>query len=188
MYGGAVVLRLPDLEVVEVKRDEAKARFPYIPGLLSFRESPALLAALERLATAPDFILVDGQGLAHPRRFGIACHIGLVTEVPTIGCAKSILRGRHALMAEEAGSWTELVDRGEVVGAAVRTRTGVSPLYVSIGHRVDLPWAVHWVLACCRGYRMPEPTRLAHQAAAGHLKECEPHEVLTQPIVQSQLL
>ncbi|MFQ5860819.1 MAG: deoxyribonuclease V [Dehalococcoidia bacterium] len=172
--GAVVVLRYPELTVEEVRVARERPGFPYIPGLLSFRETPVLLAALERLTLTPDLVLVDGQGLAHPRRFGIACHLGLLLECPTVGCAKSILRGTHPPLEPQRGAWAELVDRGEVVGAALRSREGVSPVYVSIGHRVDLPAAVQWVLHCCRGYRLPEPTRLAHQAAAGQLPEREP--------------
>jgi len=169
-----VVLDYPQLDVAEVKTARKKPNFPYIPGLLSFRESPLIVAALEKLTLTPDLILVDGQGLAHPRRFGIACHLGLLADLPTIGCAKSILRGRHQTLEEEAGSFAELVDKGEVVGAALRTRTKVSPVYVSVGHKLDLTSAIKWTLACCRGYRLPEPTRLAHNAAAGRLEETEP--------------
>ena len=173
-WGAAVVMSLPDLQIVEVKRAQGKPGFPYIPGLLSFREAPLVLGALERLVTTPDFILADGQGLAHPRRFGLACHLGLFADTPTIGCAKSILRGRHGHLSGERGAWAALEDKGDVVGAALRTRGNTSPIYVSVGHRVDLPSALRWVLACGAGYRMPEPTRLAHQAAAGRLPEREP--------------
>ncbi|MBI4320326.1 MAG: deoxyribonuclease V [Chloroflexi bacterium] len=166
---GVVVLGYPELAPVEVQNVEAQITFPYIPGLLSFRELPAVIRAFERLAHCPDLVMVDGQGLAHPRRFGIACHLGVVLDLPTIGCAKSILLGRHDPLGDEVGATGLLVDAGEVVGAAVRTRVGSKPLYVSIGHKVDLDTAVQWVLACCRGHRLPEPTRLAHLAAAGHL-------------------
>lgn len=179
--GAAVVLTFPDLELAEVKVARARPLMPYIPGLLAFREAPVLALALERLTLTPDLLIVDGHGLAHPRRFGIACHIGLLTDRPTVGCAKSILRGSHEPLPPEQGAWVPLVDRGEVIGAAVRTRPGVSPVYVSVGHRVDLATAVHWVLACCRGYRLPEPTRLAHQAAAGRLGEREPARAPEQP-------
>ena len=135
--------------------------------------APLVLGALERLSITPDFLLADGQRLAHPRRFGLACHLGLLSDLPTIGCAKSILLGRHGPLSREQGSWAPLEDKGEVVGAALRTRQGVSPIYVSIGYKVDLPSALRWTLACCAGYRMPEPTRLAHQAAAGRLQESE---------------
>ena len=165
-----VLLELPDLRTVEVKVYRGKPGFPYVPGLLSFRESPLVLGALERLETAPDVILVDGQGLAHPRRFGIACHLGLLTDTPAIGCAKSILRGRpDDDLDSDAGAYVHLVDKGEVVGAAVRTRKSVRPVYVSVGHKISLGSAIEWTLACCKGYRIPEPTRLAHLAAAGRL-------------------
>ena len=173
-YGAAVVMRLPDLQVIEVKRSRGRPGFPYVPGLLSFREAPLVLAALDRLTTAPDLLLADGQGLAHPRRFGLACHLGLLADLPAIGCAKSILRGKHGPLDSARGSWVPLEDKGEIVGAALRTRDGVNPIYVSIGHKVDLPAAIRWVLACGAGYRMPEPTRLAHLAAAGKLEERDP--------------
>ncbi|MBI2873069.1 MAG: deoxyribonuclease V [Chloroflexi bacterium] len=172
--GAVVVVQLPGLELVEVRTARREVRFPYIPGLLSFREAPALLAALERVTLEPDLLIVDGHGLAHPRRFGLACHIGLLTEKPTVGCAKSILVGSHEELGPEAGAWVELVDKGSIVGAAVRTRASVSPVYVSSGHRVTLEEAVHLVVACCRGHRVPEPTRLAHEAAACRLPEREP--------------
>ncbi|MBI2856527.1 MAG: deoxyribonuclease V [Chloroflexi bacterium] len=179
--GAAVVLELPDLGITEVKVFQGRPRFPYVPGLLSFREAPLILGALERLATRPDIILADGQGLAHPRRFGIACHLGLLADTPTIGCAKSILRGRpQGNLASQVGSCAMLVDKGEVVGAAVRTRKSTNPIYVSIGHKVTLESAVRWVLACCKGYRMPEPTRLAHLAAAGRIAPREPQEIAAQ--------
>ena len=165
-----VLLELPDLRRVEVRVHRGKPGFPYVPGLLSFRESPLVLGALERLETDPDVILVDGQGLAHPRRFGIACHLGLLTDTPSIGCAKSILRGRpDDDLDADAGAYVHLVDKGEVVGAAVRTRKSVRPVYVSVGHKISLGSAIEWTLACCKGYRIPEPTRLAHLAAAGRL-------------------
>ena len=165
--GAAVVLSYPDLEVMEVGIAEGKPQFPYIPGLLSFRECPVLVSALEQLTTTPDIIFADGQGLAHPRRFGLACHIGLITGIPTIGCAKSLLLGVHGLLGDDAGAHAELVHASEVVGMALRTRANVRPVYVSVGHNIDLASAVRWVLACCLGKRLPEATRLAHQAAAG---------------------
>lgn len=161
-----VVLRYPDLVVVEVATAVAPATFPYIPGLLAFREAPAILAACAQLRCEPDLFIFDGQGRAHPRRMGIACHVGLCLDRPTIGCAKSRLCGEHASLPEAAGAWVPLVDAGETIGAAVRTRSGVKPVYVSAGHRIDLATAVHYVLACCRGYRLPEPCRRAHAAAA----------------------
>jgi deoxyribonuclease V len=168
--GAAVVLSYPDLEIVETKVVTDRIEFPYVPGLLSFREAPLILAALEKITVTPDLIVVDGQGMAHPRRIGLASHLGLFLGVPTIGCAKSRLCGECEEPGSEAGSYAELTDKGEVIGSALRTKAGVKPVYVSIGHMIDLPSAMRWVLACCRGYRLPEPTRLAHQAAGGNLK------------------
>ena len=165
-----VVLSYPALEPVEVKVVTDRIPFPYVPGLLSFREAPLILAACEELTVTPDLLMVDGQGLAHPRRIGLASHLGLFLDIPTVGCAKSRLCGRHEEPANEAGSYTDLLDDGEVIGAVLRTRTGVKPVYVSIGHKIDLTAAAHWVITCCRGYRLPEPTRLAHQAAGGFLR------------------
>ncbi|MBN2098791.1 MAG: deoxyribonuclease V [Dehalococcoidia bacterium] len=168
--GTVVVLSCPDLEVVEIGAVEQTVDFPYIPGLLSFRESPVILAAYEKLRSRPDLVMVDGQGIAHPRRFGLASHLGVLLDVPTIGCAKSLLCGLHDALGAEAGSAVEIEHEGEVVGMALRTKTNVKPVFVSIGHKVDLTAAVSWVRSCCRGYRLPEPTRLAHQAASGNLR------------------
>lgn len=167
--GAVVVLRLPDLALVERSVAEQRVGLPYVPGLLSFREAPLILAACERLTSTPDLFIADAQGIAHPRRLGLASHLGLVLDVPTIGCAKSILCGRHGELREEPGSHAPLLDGGEIIGAALRTKRGVKPVYVSIGHKVDLEAALHWVMACLKGYRLPEPTRLAHLAAAGQL-------------------
>ena len=168
--GAVVVLEYPDLRVVETEVVQGKPTFPYVPGLLSFREAPLTLAACEKLTITPDLILVDGQGIAHPRRLGLASHLGLFLNTPTIGCAKSRLCGRHEEPGAEAGNYAELVNQGETIGVALRTKLGVKPVYVSIGHKVDLETAIYWVLECCRGYRLPEPTRLAHLAAGGNLK------------------
>ena len=168
--GAVVILNYPELRVVETQIAQDKLWLPYIPGLLSFRESPLILAACQKLTIAPDLILVDGQGIAHPRRLGLASHLGLFLNTPTIGCAKSLLCGKHEAPGIEPGSYTEVVDRGEIIGAALRTKLRVKPVYVSIGHKVDLQTAIHWVMNCCRGYRLPEPTRLAHLAAGGNLK------------------
>ncbi len=165
--GAAVVVIWPSLEVVEVSTAEGIADFPYVPGLLSFREAPILLEALAGLRTTPDVILVDGQGTAHPRRFGIACHLGLAIDLPTIGCAKSRLVGTHQQPGEEKGGWTPLEHGGDTIGAVVRTRTSVRPIYVSPGNNIDLESSVRWALACSPRYRVPVPTRLAHRAAAG---------------------
>jgi deoxyribonuclease V len=169
----AVVIQYPQLSVMEVKTARGKPDFPYIPGLLSFRELPLTLAACEQLTITPDLIMVDGQGIAHPRRIGLASHLGLFLDTPTIGCAKSRLCGQHEAPEETPGSYTELADYDETIGVVLRTRAGVKPVYVSIGHKIDLKNAIHWVLATCRVYRLPEPTRLAHLAAGGNLKpEC----------------
>jgi len=165
-----VVLSYPDLSLVELSVVTERLEFPYVPGLLSFREAPLLLAACEKLRMNPDIIMVDGQGMAHPRRLGLACHLGLFLNTPTIGCAKSRLCGRCQEPGNAPGDHSELVDREEVIGAVVRTRAGVKPVYVSVGHKIDLADAVNWVFHCCRGYRLPEPTRLAHLAAGGNLK------------------
>ena len=174
--GAVALLSLPDLEVVEVKRVIGKFRFAYIPGLLAFREAPCLLEALSLLTTPPDFLLVDGHGLAHPRRFGLACHLGVLTGLPTIGCAKSVLVGTHDPPGQERGAYATLSEIDEVIGVALRTRESTRPVYVSIGHRVDLDAAVKWTLACCAGFRLPEPLRVAHQATReGHYAAFDPH-------------
>jgi deoxyribonuclease V len=165
-----VVLNYPELKLVEMKVAQGRLDLPYIPGLLSFRESPLTLAACQELTINPDLLLVDGQGIAHPRRFGLASHLGLFLNTPTIGCAKSRLCGQHEEPGVEPGSYAEVKDKGETIGVALRTKLGVKPIYVSIGHKVDLQTAIHWVMKCCRGYRLPEPTRLAHLAAGGNLK------------------
>ncbi len=167
--GAVVVVSYPEMEVVEQAVVEARVGFPYVPGLLSFREIPVLLAALREVKERPDLLLVDGQGIAHPRRFGLACHLGLLLDVPAVGCAKSRLCGEHAPLAEEAGARVPLMDGDEVIGVVLRTRDGVAPVYVSVGHRIGLDEATAWALRCCRGYRIPEPLRLAHMAAGGAL-------------------
>jgi len=172
-----VVLSYPELEIIETSMITDRLTLPYIPGLLSFREAPLILASCERLTVKPDLVMVDGQGIAHPRRMGLASHLGLFLDIPTVGCAKSRLCGRHEEPGTEAGNYADLMDGGEVIGAVLRTRGGVKPVYVSIGHRVDLTTAIHWVLACCRGYRLPEPTRLSHQAAGGNLESIKPPKV-----------
>jgi deoxyribonuclease V len=162
------VLSFPDLELVDSAVAKEKTRFPYVPGLLSFREAPAALNALSKLGVAPDLILYDGQGYAHPRRFGIACHVGLLADIPSIGVAKSRLFGEHAFVPEEKGEWVALMDKEEIIGAALRTRTGVAPLFVSVGYRVSLETAVQSVMACVTRYRLPETSRWAHRMASGH--------------------
>jgi len=165
-----VVLEFPSLELTELSLAEWPVPFPYVPGLLSFREIPSILAATMQLKTEPDLLLIDGQGIAHPRRFGLASHLGVILNKPTIGCAKTRFIGTHDEPAEEAGCYTDLFDKEELIGAVLRTRTRVKPMYISVGHKIDLPTALDVVLECCAGYRLPEPTRLAHQAAGGNLR------------------
>lgn len=161
VYGAAVVIDYGTGELIERATAALPMTYPYIPGLLSFREAPALLAALGKLPQLPDLIMVDGHGLAHPRGFGLACHLGVLLDLPTVGCAKSPLVGEYSFVAEPVGSTADLVEQGRVVGKVVRTRSGVKPIYVSVGHRIDLPSAVRLVLACTHGYKLPEPTRQA---------------------------
>ncbi len=164
-FATVVVLDFPGLSVVEVRGFEATLEFPYVPGLLAFREIPSVVGALEKVETAVDVVILDAQGLAHPRRMGLASHIGLFLDVPTVGCAKTVLVGKFEEPPLEKGSAADLVHRGEVVGRVVRTRDRVSPVYVSVGNGIDLDSSVELVLACCTKYRLPEPTRQAHNAA-----------------------
>ena len=161
------VLEVPSLTLVESAVARLPTAFPYVPGLLSFREIPAALEALGRLSAPPDLLLCDGQGYAHPRRFGLACHLGVLTGLPSIGVAKSRLIGTHGPLPDEKGAWVPLLDGDETIGAALRTRGGVAPVYVSVGHRVSLPTAIRWVLACTTRFRLPETTRQAHRLASG---------------------
>jgi deoxyribonuclease V len=163
----AVVLSFPECELLEQAVVHRRLRFPYVPGYLSFREVPPALAALEKLDAQPDVIICDGQGIAHPRRFGLACHLGVLTDIPTIGAAKSRLIGTYEEPGPEKGDWSVLVDKGEEIGAVLRTRARVQPLFVSIGHRVGLTTAIRIVLTCCTRYRLPETTRAAHRLASG---------------------
>ena len=157
-----VVVRLPDFEVLDRAVWRCDVPFPYVPGLLSFREVPAILPALERLTVRPDVLMTDSQGRAHPRRFGLACHLGVLLDLPAFGVAKSLLTGRYAGLGMTRGDRAPLVHRGEVVGEAVRTRANVNPVYVSVGHRLTLEGAVTLAMACTGRYKIPEPTRLAH--------------------------
>jgi len=163
---GAVVLSFPELKVLDTATACLKITFPYITGYLSFREAPAALAALQKLSLKPDLLLCDGQGLAHPRRFGLACHLGLAGGLPAIGVAKSRLVGEYQEPPLNKGDHTPLRHRGEIVGAVLRTRAGVKPVFVSCGHKVSLKRALELVLACCPRFRLPEPIRQAHHLAA----------------------
>ena len=162
----AVVLSYPDLVLHEHVVVRRPTSYPYVPGLLSFREVPAALDAIAALATKPQMLLCDGQGLAHPRRFGLACHLGLLGNLPTIGVAKTHFIGSFHPVGEERGAWQPLVDQSEIIGAVLRTRPRTKPLYVSVGHRVSLPTAIDIVLRCAPKYRLPETTRWAHHYAS----------------------
>ena len=164
-YATVVVLEFPQLSLVEVQGYEVPIGFPYVPGLLSFRELPSVVGALEKTQTSVDVLILDAHGLAHPRRMGLASHLGIFLDVPTVGCAKNRLVGSFEQPGREKGSATDLVHRGELVGRVLRTRDGVSPVYVSVGNGIDLESAVDLVLACCTKYRLPETTRQAHNAA-----------------------
>jgi deoxyribonuclease V len=162
-----VVLSYPELEVLEVARAEKPLDFPYVPGLLSFREGPAILAAFDKLRRWPHLVFFDGQGIAHPRKVGIASHMGVLLDLPTIGVAKSPLAVHGEEPGPEPGSWTPWANRrGETIAAALRTKARSKALYISPGHRIDLQTSIEYVLASCRGYRLPEPTRQAHNNAA----------------------
>jgi deoxyribonuclease V len=163
LYAGVIVLRMADLTVVERRGAVLETTFPYVPGLLSFREAPALLRAFAQVELEPDVVVFDGQGLAHPRRLGLACHVGLWLNRPCVGCAKSRLTGTFKRLGLKAGSRVPLVDRDEILGAVVRTKPRVEPVFVSVGHRIDLDSAVDAIIAARAGYRIPEPTRLADQ-------------------------
>ena len=164
-----VVLNFPGLDIAAQSTATRRVTCPYIPGLLSFREGPVILDALDRLEHKPDLLIFDGQGIAHPCRLGIASHIGLLSDFPSIGCAKSRLCGQYQEPGVERGNHVPLMDHGETIGAAVRTRSGVKPVFVSIGHCVDLKTSIDVILRCCKGYRLPETTRIAHRLA----EECK---------------
>lgn len=160
------VLSFPELQIIETRLAYRPTSFPYIPGFLSFREIPAILDALEKIQTTPDIILCDGQGIAHPRRLGIASHLGVIINIPTIGVAKSLFIGKHEKLPDTKGSWQPLIHHSETIGAALRTRTGVKPVYVSSGHKISLPTAIDYVLRCTTKYRLPETTRIADKLAS----------------------
>jgi deoxyribonuclease V len=175
-----VLLSFPELELLEQHVYEEPLRMPYIPGLLSFREIPAILGAFQRLKAQPDLVMVDGQGIAHPRRLGIASHLGLWLQIPTIGCAKSILRGDYdkTALGNQVGDWVPLIDKrhhNEVLGAALRTKVRVNPMFISLGYGITLETSIHYVLASGKGYRLPEPTRLADKLSKDNAwREPEP--------------
>lgn len=166
-----VVMGYPSLNIVEESVVNAGIQFPYVPGLFAFRELPPLVDALRGLSVTPDLLVCDGQGTAHPRRFGLACHLGVITGLPAIGVAKTMLVGTHPPVAVELGSWSAISDQDEIIGRALRTRRAVKPVYVSVGHKIGLGQACEYALSLCRGYRLPETTRradhLARAAVAG---------------------
>jgi deoxyribonuclease V len=162
----AVLLRFPELDPVSSAVVDLPAGFPYVPGLLSFREAPAIICAIKKLDKPPDLLLCDGQGIAHPRRFGIACHLGVLLDLPAIGVAKKRLCGTHEEPGYEKGSYAQLTEKGEIVGAVLRSRSGVKPLYVSPGHRISLETSLYYVTHCLTRFRLPETTRQAHRLAS----------------------
>ncbi len=162
-FAAVVLLEADTGKQQQLVSAETTVQFPYVPGLLSFREVPAIMRALEKLSARPDLVLCDGQGIAHPRRFGLACHIGVLYDLPAIGCAKTRLTGRADEPGLTKGSYTDLLAKGQTIGAVLRTRDGVNPLYISSGHRISLPTALQWILKLTTRYRLPEPTRLADQ-------------------------
>ncbi|HIC92413.1 MAG TPA: deoxyribonuclease V [Syntrophaceae bacterium] len=162
LYGAVVIIALPSLSLVEYKIAQDKVRFPYIPGLLSFREAPILLKAFKKINVIPDVVLFDGQGTAHPRGLGLASHMGLFLDIPAIGCAKTLLIGESGPVGKEVGSFAYLKNKDEVIGAVLRTKSGIKPVIISPGHRITLDESINIVLQCVRGYRLPEPIRQAH--------------------------
>ena len=163
-FSSVVVLEMPDMRILEVATASGEVNFPYIPGLLSFREAPILIKAFENVKNIPDAVIFDGHGTAHPRGLGLACHMGLVLDMPTIGCAKKILVGDYEPVGDEVGEYSTIVYKGDIVGAALRTKNNVKPVFVSPGHRMDISSAIDIVVKTCRGYKLPEPTRQAHLA------------------------
>ena len=163
LYGAVVLVKLPEMEIAEQRWAKETVTFPYIPGLLSFREAPILLKAFSLLKRSPEAVIFDGQGIAHPRRFGLGSHVGLFLDLPSVGCAKTRLVGEHGRVGIKKGSFVWLTYQGKRVGAVVRTRTNVRPVFVSPGHRISIRAAMKLVLSTCRRYRLPEPVRLAHQ-------------------------
>lgn len=164
IVGGVAILEANSLKLIETRLAVTIARFPYIPGLFSFRELPAIMEAMDQIKTVPDLIICDGHGIAHPQRFGLASHLGVLYDVATIGCAKSLLTGSPIDPSPQRGSYAPLVDEGDVIGAALRTQTKIRPVYVSTGHRISLKTACDWVIQLTSRYRLPETTRAADHA------------------------
>ncbi|MBI3822083.1 MAG: endonuclease V [Planctomycetes bacterium] len=177
LYCAVIVLRTSDWSIVETQGVVGESTFPYVPGLLSFREIPIVLQAFAKLEHCPDAVMCDGQGYAHPRRMGLACHLGLWLQIPTFGCAKTRLIGEHDDPAPDAGATTPLRDKGELIGQVVRTKNKTKPVYVSVGNLIDLASAVKLTLQSCCGYRIPEPTRQAHL----HVNQMRLRDRLSEP-------
>lgn len=173
LVAAVAVLDAASGKLVETVTIQDQEQFPYVPGLFSFRELPPIIKAFEQLSSTPQLVVCDGQGLAHPRRFGLACHLGVLFDIPTIGCGKSRLIGQESEPNKERGAMTPLVDEDEVIGAALRTQTGIKPIYVSIGHKMSLSTACQWVLELSPNYRLPETTRLSDQAVRKVIKDLE---------------
>jgi len=171
LVAAIVILDISTLDVIEIATAEDKVEFPYIPGLFSFRELPPLIKAFAKLRQTPDLVMCDGQGYAHPRRFGLACHLGLLFDIPTIGCGKTVLLGESQELTLQRGAMVDLLDRGEVIGSSLRTQTNINPIYVSIGHRISLATACHWSLRLTPKYRLPEPIRAADQVVRSFLTD-----------------
>jgi deoxyribonuclease V len=166
----AVVLNYPEFNILEIAISAGTVTFPYVPGLLSFREMPLTIDVCAKLKSRPDLFIVDGQGLTHPRKMGLASHLGLFLDTPTIGCAKSPLFGKYNDPGFQSENYNLIYnDYGETIGAVLRTKYGIKPLYISVGHNITLSESIKWILNCCKGYRLPEPTRLAHLASKGNL-------------------
>ncbi len=165
--GAVVILSFPDLDLIEKRLSRRKVKFPYVPGFLSFREIPVLLQAYQKIRNKPDLVICDGQGIAHPRRFGLACHLGVLLDLPAIGAGKSRLVGRYQEPSLEKGACSPLVHNHKIVGSAVRSRSGTKPLFVSPGHKISINSAIAWTLNCCPKYRIPETTRQAHKLVSG---------------------
>jgi len=164
------ILDFPSLQLNEVVIGRCKTEFPYVPGLLSFRELPAVIKGLEKLEQLPDLLLCDGQGFAHPRRFGLACHLGLITDIPSLGVGKTRLIGKYQEVPNQKGTWQPLMGKEECIGAVLRTRVNVKPIYISIGHRICLETAIDFVMQCTTRFKLPETTRIAHKYASQTLQ------------------
>ena len=187
-YAGVIVFSYPKLDIVERQWAVLETSFPYVPGYLSFREGPALLAAIAKLQHTPDVYIFDGQGIAHPRRLGLASHLGILLNKPSIGCAKSKLWGEYQPPSNKVGAYSKLIHQGDTIGVVLRTRRGVKPVFVSPGHRIGLPDSIRIIKRCCRGYRLPEVLRLAHQYVnqLRLIDKVKPNLIIKRPLQKGQ--